>query len=1414
MNAKLSYNLRKSLVLIFIAIPLVKLISGRFEHLTVENGLAHTDAVAIVQDFSGLVWIGTNSGLQSYDGYNINHYDYYKNSNSRVRKFHNRITALSHDNENLWLGTKSGLLCFSLNHHTFTEYKSKKSSSVINGDIKMVYTDVIRNVWIKVGGKLFKTSFDNETRELSTIDSIPSTYPVNGGFEIHSIISTKKFLWLFTAESILQVKSDKNKINIINRIPINQFLPFGQTLVSVTNYKDYIYLRTEQGCVRLRLNSKDGSIIQTSLKYIQFNKYIKNLPLTTTGKMVVDKNGTLWVITQNGLLEMKNPFINPTGNLHSKVFSEPKSLSTNFLSSLFIDRDNNLWIGTWGGGVNYLLNKESFFKLIKYTPESQYTLYDQFVKGIETDNDGTLWILTQKGGLNHYDKNKGLINNYSFSELPITNRVFKDLAFTPDRKSLLIGSMDGLILFQKSTKKSSILIGQNGGTLLNKNIHIYSFDTDNFGNIWVGTWDAGLFCLRNDNNKFRIVEVFKSTGTRKILSNLISFIYCDKDKNEVFVCTDNGLNRLIQNKNGIISKILTYTSNEQKENTISNDFISVIDKQNDSIYWAGTLGGGLLKLQFKGYTNDYNAKVYLKKDGILSDNVEIVLVDKIGNVWFSGNGISKLDTKSNIISYYDYRDGLQGNSFKIGAGHKDESGTLYFGGIYGMNYFNPVNITSTDLKDNLILSNLYIHSKLIEPGDENEGHVVLVEALNETKVLKLRHYENDFGISFSALNYWTTSQIKYRYRLRGLSNDWQYVNGEENKVYFSNLDYDTYTFEIQVSSNGGKNWSGSSKALNIKILPPWWLSFLAKLFYFLILIFVVITIFRFYNREMKMKHKLELKELEETKMEENHQLKLQFFMNISHEFKTPLTLILSSIERMNLVLDADNMRRDFLETISRNAHKMLMLINELMDFRKTDIKKDVIHLTHGNITESVEQIKHEFDTWAEKKQIQIKLKTESINLYFDKEKFAKILSNLLSNSLKYSDEGKVIELEVKRGFVQELRLKYEDNHVESYNELKDECCLIFVRDEGVGISKDSISQIFDRFFQVESKTSMHLGSGIGLAVAKNMVLSHKGTIIVDSQRNVGTEFIVAIPLNLKPENSFAPNESSFDLTQYLEDQHLDYNYDLSLIEVDENSTNTSDKPVLLVVEDNLELLHNLKQYFSDDYQVLIAENGKIGLELCKTEYPDLIVSDVMMPEMDGIQLCSEIRENLNISYTPIILLTAKSDVEHQLEGYEAGADLYIPKPFSLKLLELNIKRLIMHKAEIMRIVNDESGETPTDFTLRNDIIDKKEKEFIAKLIVLINENLDDTDYSVEKLCRELGVGRTKLYTKVKDNTGQALGDLIRDIRLNKAAHLLRTTDMNITEVIYDVGFGSNSHFSKAFKARFGMTPTEYAKSKN
>ena len=514
-------------------------------------------------------------------------------------------------------------------------------------------------------------------------------------------------------------------------------------------------------------------------------------------------------------------------------------------------------------------------------------------------------------------------------------------------------------------------------------------------------------------------------------------------------------------------------------------------------------------------------------------------------------------------------------------------------------------------------------------------------------------------------------------------------------------------------------------------------------------------------------------------------------------------------------------------SVSRNANRLLTLITELVDFRKSDLNIADLNLQEDRIDKYIQQIVQEFSPWALRKKIEFTTSVqENVLMKFDPEKFSMVLTNLLSNAMKYTSNGGCVEVSLTTGTDVSPCPKYENSFQVGDTIWGEEVCILKVSDTGVGISSETIGKIYDRFFQIRDNSSVHLGSGIGLAIAKNMVLLHGGNIIVSSERMKGTEFIVTLPMRLKEE--VQDENNTFDVHDYLQSVHVEYNYDMepqrTSVDEGKEATGDPDKQTLLLVEDNVELLSMLKEHFQLKYHVITAENGEEGLRKCTEFYPDLIISDVMMPLMDGIEMCKAIRNNLSIAYTPIILLTAKSTVENQIEGYESGADLYLPKPFSMKILELNVARLMTQKLRMMQAGHAQEmpveanpkeqmeGQEPTEPEVtRKSIKSEKDKEFIEGLNGFLEENMSNPDLSVDMLCKHFGLGRTRLYAMVKDISGQSLGDFIRDMRLNKAAYLLKHTDMNITEIIYETGFGSNSHFSKVFKNKFGVTPSDFAK---
>lgn len=1418
-----------SSLLIFINLALNGANVPRFRTLTMERGLLHTDVTCVTQDVNGLIWIGTNGGLQSFDGYNLQTYDYYKQTD-RIRYLHDRITSLASDSCSLWIGTESGLLRFNYNQGNYDDFELSADLQVLSSTlVDKVYATEEGVLWVVTSDSMYVVKVDRKRNLLSSYGK--ESKVLSAKRNVHTIVKNGDYTWLCTPDILLQIKLAHGRMKIVNSYKCREISRRNEASSSLYIRDNFLYLRVSSGCARFPLNT-DGSLNLSRYDFYDFHSLNTHIPQNTSGKLIVDRNNTLWCASNIGLLQISTNSGKVYADIHARQSAYTTSISSNFISTLFIDSFHNLWIGTWGKGLNYVSLSMPLFGTVYDNPSNEYSIKGTFVKAIERSSDGTLWLLTQKQGLNKYRTDEGLLMFTDFSQFLGKGNVFKALKFNKNERILYVGLINGLVAYGVKSNSMSYVIFNNEKALVKAAVDITRMEYDANGFLWVGTWRNGIYCFKEDNGALTFV---KHIGLQDGLkSTCVPYLFFDKEKNEMMACTRKGLSRFIlQGTDSDIKKVVSYGVDLKNSHSLSNNFLACIDKQNDSIYWVGTLGGGLNRLVIQGDTdNAYTATSYMTQDGMMSNDAEIVMVDKNENVWIGGYGIMKLDTHTGILSRFDHLDGLQGNFFKYGAGYKGKDGMMYMGGIDGLSYFYPNHVQTGNEKFQLYLSNLYIHGKRIRVGEKINGVTVLPEILDKLEKLTLHHDQNDFSIEFSALGYRLSNRIMYRYKLGGYDAEWREVPVTENKVLYSNLDYSIYDFELQYSTDNGQTWNPVSKKLQIEVLPPWWLSSWAKITYLIFTFSLVLFIFYLYVQELNMKHKISLHDMEKQKDEENHQLKLQFFMNISHEFKTPLTLILSSVERMEdefsrTVGQVPQKIQESFNSVSRNANRLLTMITELVDFRKSDLNIADLNQQEDRIDKYVLQIVQEFSPWALRKKIEFTTSVqENVLMKFDLEKFSMVLTNLLSNAMKYTSNGGRVEVSLATGTDVALSPKYENSFQVGDTIWGEEVCILKISDTGVGISAETINKIYDRFFQIRDNSSVHLGSGIGLAIAKNMVLLHGGNIIVSSERMKGTEFIVTLPMRLKEE--VQDKNNTFDVHDYLQSVHVEYNYDVeserTSVDEDKEAAGDPDKQILLLVEDNVELLSMLKEHFQLRYHVITAENGEEGLRKCTEFYPDLIISDVMMPLMDGIEMCKAIRNNLSIAYTPIILLTAKSTVENQIEGYESGADLYLPKPFSMKILELNVTRLLVQKLRMMQAkhtqempvdVNSEEqteGQEPAEPEVtRKSIKSEKDKEFIESLNGFLEENISNPDLSVDMLCKHFGLGRTRLYAMVKEISGQSLGDFIRDIRLNKAAYLLKHTDMNITEIIYETGFGSNSHFSKVFKNKFGVTPSDFAK---
>lgn len=1397
-----------SIVYMSILCPISISANESFKNIGIQNGLAHTDANCVAQDSTGLIWIGTNSGLQNFDGYQLQTIDYYP-SNQKIYESHNRITALECSKNRLWVGSDSGLTCLDLNTHLYVPYTIAEGDPTIFNQriLRLSIDNANHHLWIRVENQLYVAKIEEATNTLYLLEwdnnSNLSTYWT----QQKPVIYEGK-AWITTDKALIQLAIINQKVHIKRRYQLEDLLRQKTEISSLYASEGYLYLRSSQGCFRLPFS--DNDLNTSDLSYIDFHQTNPNIPNNTIDTFIVGKDGTLWCGYFGGIFEVRQPFTEHRTINQYLENNRNINFSRTRISSLFIDKFNNLWISTIDRGLYYRSLSSTPFNYLSNSKFQEIGFAKNEISSVTAQDNKTLWMIIAGGSVFYYNFTDKKLRPIS---LPITRGAadgLQTISLSNDQQRLYIGLVEGLIVYEIKTGKSYWLIGKQS-KVLPHSISISRIKEDKWGRIWASSWGAGAYCISNPESSPSVTYYLGPHSQYSIISNLVTDLYIEDQA--LLLCTTNGLNKIWLDDNGAIRKISLYQANENIPRSMSSNYIACIDQQNDSVYWIGTIGGGVNKLTIHSQqNNDYSATCYTNNDGLTSNDSEIIYIDKKQNIWIGGKGITCIQAKTNRIYVYSSDDDLQNNSFKIGAGCKASDGTIYMGGTNGLCYFQPDNLEplhSSTGTISLIFRDLYINNEQVIAQAKYDGQTTLPEIFNLTPHINLTYKQNNFIISFAALGHTLADQIVYRYRMTNYEKEWQMIPHSINKAYYSNLPYGNYKFELQVSTDRGFTWITPGREISFSISPPWWLTGWAKLLYVLIFLSISTIIVYQYHKEQKLKRENHIKELERINDEERYQSKMRFFMNVSHELKTPLTLIMLSAEKL--------METGISQSVSaiwNNSKKMLALIAELIDIRKADLGINKLLLTHQNIAALVAQLFSEIKPWAEKKEIEIQYISEEDNLKmdFDWDKIGKLIINLLSNAIKYTPQKGSISIILKKAAFKDIEPLYQTRYQEGEIQTDEPVCVLIVRDTGVGISPESIRHIYERFFQVSNKTQAHLGTGIGLAIAKTMVLLHKGAIIVSSERMTGTEFIVALPinnLNISSESEQAP--SSFDAKEFIDNQYLEYipMDDNQPTSIREHSSNSS-LPLLLIVEDNIEMQNALEERLRPYYQIHIANNGKEGLEKCKSLFPDIIISDVMMPEMDGIEMCKHIRNDLSIAYIPIILLTAKGNVEHQIEGYESGADLYIPKPFSIKLLTVNLKRLLKQKErylkEELKITKETAGNIDSNEKHHKDLWE-------TELHQLIKDNISNTDLSVDFICERLFISRSSLYNKMREYNHQPLADYIRNVRLTMAAELLLDPSYTINEVVMDVGMVNTSHFSKVFKTKYGMSPSEY-KNKN
>lgn len=912
---------------------------------------------------------------------------------------------------------------------------------------------------------------------------------------------------------------------------------------------------------------------------------------------------------------------------------------------------------------------------------------------------------------------------------------------------------------------------------------------DRKGNVWIGTYGLfGLYILKQEGGSKRLINFPGSDQPGKLSSSNIRSILEDSYGN-IWIGTDQGLNLVTPEEQAKEDPFFRVFKREAgNPGSISHNYILPIFQAKDGTIWVGTMGGGLNKMNYHSNPDSISFSAYTTANGLPNNSIKGILEDDYGSLWISSNkGLTRFDVKNDIFADFNISDGIQDYEFGELAACKRKSGELIFGGVNGINVYNPIEILNDMVAPKVALTDFQVLNQSVKAGEKVRGRVILEEGINHVAKVKLKYAENSFAIYFSSLHFSSPANNKFKYMLKGFDADWIHTGADKRFAKYTNLSPGKYTFMVLSSNNDGV-WSNDPKVLEIMVVSPWWMSDLAMVVYVLLLIAMIWFFQRYSLIRIRQKNELLMEHFEREKIEELSQMKLRFFTNISHEFRTPLTLIIGPLDKLMKnwgALSEQQILKNF-SVMRRNAAVLMNLINQLIDFRKLEQGKMKVNASYGDFIPFSRDVFNSFSELAANKSIEyvFTARKEELKVWFDVNILERVMYNLLSNAFKFTSENGRIEVIVDQ----------EQDHI-----------LLQVIDNGIGIPQEMQEHIFERFYQAKRINSSEKSTGIGLSFIKGLVELHKGDIHFESEENNGSTFTVTLPkgnAHLTPDQMNSPLKDS-DKAVSIQQVEVD----AIPVKVSDNGTeevHEGGKATILVIEDNFELAEFLSNNLSEKYNVHTAENGEIGLEMVYKLDPDVIVSDVMMPVKSGFEVCKAIKEDENFCHKIVIMLTAKTAEESKIEGYTAGADAYISKPFSLEILETRIANLLQSRAMLKEKFKSTLSVNPSEVTTTS--IDEK---FLKRVLTIVEQNISNSEFTVEQLASDFGTSKFNLNKKLKDLTGNTANSFIREIRLKRAAQLLSTGRYSVTDVTYEVGFSDLKYFRNCFKKAFNSSPSEF-----